>query len=245
MDSKRVAFRPAARVGVVAASLALLAIVISPSAAFADANLGSATANTTCSLPGLDSVQLSSSDPTISYVVPAGGGSITSWNSQSLGFTGLVGLQVWRPTTTAGTYQLVGASPLVVPTGTAVTLATPIPVLAGDMIGLHIEGTVACGTGTSSGLDSWAYAFGPTPQPLGTEAFNPPSNAFRINMSATVSTTTGQPGPGCDSTGDSNGSDSCKQDDKPKADKPEKTDKTDSSGNSDNSAATAARDSSN
>lgn len=232
MDSKRVAFRPAARVGVVAASLALLAIAISPSAAFADANLGSAAANTTCSLPGLDSVQLSSSDPTISYVVPAGGGSITSWNSQSLGLTGLVGLQVWRPTTTAGTYQLVGASPLVVPTGTAVTLATPIPVLAGDMIGMHIEGTVACGTGTSSGLDSWAYAFGPTPPPSGTEAFNAPSNAFRINMSATLSTSSGQPGPGCDSTGDSQGSDSCKQDkkdDKPKADKPEKTDKSDNS----------------
>jgi hypothetical protein len=242
MDSKRVAFRPAARVGVVAASFALLAIVVSPSVAFADANLGSPTANTTCSLPGLDSVQLSSSDPTISYVVPAGGGSITSWNSQSLGFTGLVGLQVWRPTSTAGTYQLVGASPLVVPAGTAITLATPIPVLAGDMIGMHIEGTVACGTGTSSGLDSWAYAFGPTPQPLGTEAFNPPSNAFRINMSATLSTASGQPGPGCDSTGDSSGSDSCKQDEKPKPDKPEKTDKTDSS---DTSAATAATDSSN
>jgi hypothetical protein len=245
MDSKRVGFRAAARLGVVAASLALLAMLISPSGALAATTLGSATANTTCNLPGLDSVQLSSSDPTISYVVPAGGGSITSWNSQSLGFTGLVGLQVWRTTATAGTYQLVGASPLVVPTGTAITLATPIPVLAGDMLGMHIEGTVACGTGTSSGLDSWAYAFGPTPQPLGTEAFNPPSNAFRINMSATVGAPTGTPGPGCDSTGDSNGSDNCNQDDKAKAEKEHKTDSTDNSAKSDNSDATATKDSSN
>ncbi len=210
MGSKRVAFRPAARVGVIASSLALLAMLISPNAAFAATTIGSAVGDVTCNLPLLDSVQLSSSDPTISYTVPAGGGVIDSWNAQSTGLTGRVGLQVWRRTTTTGTYLLVGASSLATPTGAAMPVAPAIPVMAGDLIGLHIEGSVACGHGTNSGLDTWAYGFGPTPTVLtGTEVLGPPSGSFRLNVSANVTTAVAPPGTGCDSSGASSGDDKC------------------------------------
>jgi len=211
MGSQRVALRPAARVGVIASSLALLAMLISPNPTFAATTIGSAVGDVTCNLQVLDSVQLSSSDPTISYKVPAGGGVIDSWSAQSTGQTGLVGLEVWRPTATAGTYLLVGASQLATPTGAAIPITPTITVQAGDLIGLHVEGTAACGHATSSGLDTWAYGFGPTPATGGTEALGPPSGSFRLNVTANVTAAPAPPGTGCDSSGASSGDDQCDQ----------------------------------
>ena len=141
-------------------------MLLAPSPALAATTLGTTAdlIDVVCSFPSQDSVQLSSADPLVSYMVP-GAGSITQWNTQSLGLPGSVGLQVWRlfapatPTALAQ-YQLVGSSPTVVPTGTALTLTNPITVQAGDMIGMRMEGVVACGHRTGAVGDIWANAFG-------------------------------------------------------------------------------------
>src|ERR1700694_869052 len=107
--------RPFARAGAIA-SIALIGMVFSANAAFA-AVIGSAASDGFTCPAGYDTVQISSGSGT--YTVPPGGGSISSWSTQSGPFPGQVGLQVWRPATPATspqTYTLVGASPLVIPT---------------------------------------------------------------------------------------------------------------------------------
>src|ERR1700687_6122245 len=137
MRSRRVGgFRPFARAGATA-SIALIGMVFSANAAFAATVIGSAAGNFTCGA-GFDTVQIAWSSG--SYVVPAGGGSISSWSTQAGPVAGAVGLQVWRPAnpaTTPQTYQLIGASPLATPVASTVntfTLATAIPVQAGDLL---------------------------------------------------------------------------------------------------------------
>jgi hypothetical protein len=225
MSSQRVvAFRPVARVGLIASSLALLAMLLSPTPTLAATTLGTTgdLIDVVCFNPSQDSVQLSSADPAVSYTVAAAG-NITSWNTQSIGLPGLVGLQVWRLSapatqTSPAFYMLVGASPTVVPTGTPITLANPIAVQAGDMIGMRMEGLVACGHRTGALGDTWATAAGTIPAlpVLGTEPFATPTTSFRLNISATIADVTPPPPPpptGCDSSGSSNGNDECVQQD--------------------------------
>jgi len=110
MESVRVgAFgRPAARAAIVASSLAAAAILLLPNAAFAvDTTIGSAVGTTQCQTD-FDVVQMASA---VSYTVPAGGGTITSWTTQApdLAFVGPVNLAVWT-LKSPGTYTLVGLS---------------------------------------------------------------------------------------------------------------------------------------
>src|SRR6267143_2849 len=172
MDSKTVvAFRPAARAGVIASSLALLAMLISPTAAFADTILGAPASDVpdflcTFTTPGMDAIQVST-DTTSSYLVQAAGGSIVQWTTKdALGTTGMVGLEVWHLVTpadpvlgTPAVYSLVGVSPLVALTGTATLLTSqlvkPIPVAPGDLLGIRAEGFVMCGTRTPSASNVW------------------------------------------------------------------------------------------
>ena len=230
MGSKRVvASRSAARVGVIGSSLALLAILISPNTALAATTIGAPAGDPVtafCSLTA-DAVQVST-DSTTTYIVPSGGGSITSWSSQTaLGMNGLVGLQVWRlvtpansTTRTPAVYMLVGASPLVTPTGTATTLAAPIAVLQGDVLGMRMQGNVACGNHTGAALDFWATAATASPPVTGaSESFPFISSGSRLNISATVTSTPPPPPPppppptGCSSPDTSSSSDSSNEND--------------------------------
>jgi hypothetical protein len=206
MRSTRVGgFRPFARAGVVASAIALIAMALSASSVFAATVIGSATSGSFTCPAGYDTVQISSNTGT--YAVPAGGGSISSWTTQSGSFIGRVGLQVWRPTATAQTYQLVGASPLV--TGQAstlntFTLANPIPVQAGDLLGLRVDGRAYCEVSTSSPADVYGSVLGANPAVGAIDTFTPTNTSLQLDVAATVDAiVTPPPPPGCDSTGNS------------------------------------------
>src|ERR1700730_7405099 len=212
MESVRVgAFgRPAARAAIVASSLALFAMVLSPHPAFAATVIGSATGSVPCQ-GQFDVVQMTSA---VSYAVPAGGGSITSWSTLADATnTGPVGLEVWRPTTTQFTYLLVGLSPLMTLTPSTLntfSLAAPIAVQAGDLLGLRIEGAAACGQSVPG--TTYGYHLGATPA-VGVVTQFGFSNTFQLDVEATLGSVTPPPPPpstGCDSTGNSTGDDKCK-----------------------------------
>jgi hypothetical protein len=240
MSSKGVgAFRPVARAGVIASSIALLAMVFSPSAAIAATTSLGATAGAgswTCAA-GFDLVQISSTAP--NYTVPAGGGTITSWSTLAdASMLGPVGLQVWKHTT-GDSYQLVGASPLVALTPSVVNtfpLATPIPVLAGDLLGLRVEGVALCG---QFGTGTYGALIGPNPS-VGAVDLMTVYTGTDLNIQATLDSTAPPPPPppppppstGCDTTGQSSGgtSETPKQDSRDSA----KHDSTGGSNNNDN-----------
>src|SRR3981081_2130828 len=153
--------RPVARAGIVAASLALFAMVLSPHPALAATVIGSPAGDTVCA-GQFAPVQRSSA---LSYAVPAGGGAITSWSTLADATNpGPVALEVWRPTTTLYTYLLVGLSPLMTLTPSTVNtfnLASPIAVQAGALLGLRIEGAAACGQSVPG--TTYGYHLGATP----------------------------------------------------------------------------------
>lgn len=211
MHSTRVgAIRPVARFGVIPAVLASLAVLASPSAGVAATSIGSVGGDITCSA-GFSTVQISSSGP--SYAVPAGGGNITAWSTQATGTIGPVALQVWRSTGTANTYQLVGASPLVTLTSASLntfTLATPIAVQAGDLLGLRLEGRALCAQTTASNTDVFGGVAGANPAAGATALFS--LNRFLdLNVEATVeAATTPPPPPTCDRASTTRGHGTCK-----------------------------------
>jgi len=213
MHSIRVGvFRPFARVGAIATPLAIIAMLLMTNAAFA-ATIGSTGPSlTTCNL-GLDLVQTSTAPISPSYVVGADG-VITEWSTFTGPALGQIGLEVWRLSTAPATYQLVGASPLVTPlainTPTSFPLVTSIPVLAGDLLGLRLEGPGSCLLPGGVG-DTLGYFSGPNPALLSTETMNVYPVASLLNVSATVGTVPPPPPPppppgtGCDQTGDQSG----------------------------------------
>jgi len=194
-------FRPFARAGAIA-SIGLIGMVFSANAVFAASPvIGAAVGNTTCPA-GFDTVQISPA-----YAVPVGGGSISSWTTQSGPLAGIVGLEVWTPTSTTGTYQLVQVSPLVTPLANSLMtfpLTPPIPVNEGDLLGLRIESNAYCFQYTAGGTDTYGGHLGATPAVGGTAIFG--SNAGSLDVEATVDAAVITPPPpppptGCDSTG--------------------------------------------
>jgi len=215
MHSTRVrAFRPIARMGAIASSLAIIAMLALPNAASAATTIGSTAGTTSCN-GGLDLVQTSTSLTSPSYVVPTAG-DITSWSTLAGLSLNQIGLQVWRLSLAPATYQLVGASPLVTsPLPNVLStfpLATPIPVLAGDLLGMRVEGPATC---LQPGLpgDNLGYFVGLNPAVLAVEVMNAYTVDALLNISATIGTVTPPPPPppsgGCDSTGDTSASQTC------------------------------------
>ncbi|HVS48681.1 MAG TPA: hypothetical protein VHJ99_07260 [Candidatus Dormibacteraeota bacterium] len=217
MRSRKVGgFRPFARAGAIA-SIALIGMVFSANAAFAATVIGSAAGTVTSTSAGFDTVQISWSSGT--YAVPAGGGFITLWSTQAGPLAGPVGLQVWRPTTTAGTYLLVGASPLVTLTPSMmndIPLLTRIPVQEGDLLGLRIEGRATYGQYTSSATDTYGSKQSVNPAVGVIDTFTN-NTFFQLDVAATVEPAITPPPPppppptGCGFTGVSTGDDVCIQ----------------------------------
>ena len=225
MDSIRaVAFRPFARSGVIASSLAILAVIMLPNAAFAaTTTFGSALTPDVGCFGRLDTVQMSAHTGGPTYTVPAGGGSITAWNTTSAVGSGPAGLQVWRLTAPAtpgvlATYTLVGTSSL-----QTLSAANPGPypvspaitVVGGELIGLRLEGQFNCFTSTTDPTDSFGFFISSTPIPApGTVD---PMTVYPLPglLSVTVTLTTagggGGGGAGCDQTGQHTGDYSCDQ----------------------------------
>jgi hypothetical protein len=188
----RVAFRPRARMGTIAASLATAAALLLPNAALASTQIGLALGDTVCTVTGFDSVQASSSG--VSYAVPPGGTTITAWSVQAGADRGPVGLEVWRPTAPP-TYTLVGSGPLETLTANSLnTFSLAITVQEGDLIGLRVEGPLMCWRLTQNPADTVGFRFGATPAVWGTEvmSLNP---AFQLNVAASVEVTITPPPP--------------------------------------------------
>lgn len=196
---QRVAFRPGTRIGVIAASLAAAAALVLPTTAFAATTqigtLSPGQGDYTCS--GIDVVQSMSGGA--SYAVPSGGTLITSWSIQAgAADTGSAALEVWTPTTTPNVYELLSISALQQLTaGTLNTFdlsSSPIPVVAGDLLGLHVEGNVSCafytGNNTTGFADLIQMGTGPTPAVGANETLNQAGQATELNVVATVEVTT-------------------------------------------------------
>jgi hypothetical protein len=173
-----------------------------------------------CASLAIDYVQIAS--VANNYVVPSGGGTITSWSTyagpttSTAPTTGPVGLQIWRPVT-GTTYLLVGSTAPVTLTPDSLNgpFTASIAVQANDVLGLRLEGSAFCAHIGGAG-DKYGYFTRPTTVPPvdpTTETFTSVSGAL-LNVSVTLDTTpttTPPPSSGCDSTGSSTGGDDCKQ----------------------------------
>lgn len=182
-------------------------MLLSPNAALAaTVPLGNALGEGSCPASPTDYIQLASVGN--AYVVQAPGGTITGWSILAASAdTGPVGLEVWRPVT-ATSYTLVGSTTPVslTPNSLNANLPAAIPVNAGDLLGLRLEGAATCGHLTGAGGDR--YGFWPraaSAPPVGNSFLSVPG--FTLDVSATVDTTVTTPPPasGCDDNGQSTG----------------------------------------
>src|SRR5579859_3946058 len=162
---QRVRFRPGARIGVIAASLAAATILLLPNAALASTvQIGSTGwSEPICNMVNgpFDSVQATSGGDR--YMVPSGG-SITSWSVEAGADPGPVGLEVWKETAPAPlAFALVGSSSVESLTdnslntfdlGPTSVFGPTITVGAGDLIGLRVEGQFACWQQTTDPADT-------------------------------------------------------------------------------------------
>ena len=119
------------------------------------------------------------------YMVPAGNWNVTSWSTDASAAGGSMSLMVFRPTT-AGSYTVVGESPVESLTASSLntfTLASPIAVQGGDLVGAFWAGGAGCG---GSGAGVLVGDFG-GPRTINTTVTPTQSNpAFVLDISATL-----------------------------------------------------------
>jgi hypothetical protein len=129
-----------------------------------------------------------------SFTVPAGQWSVTSWSTYASG--GQMGLMVFRPTGTPGSYTVVGESQPRTLTGPGLKTTSlapnsadpPIAVQSGDLLGFWSQGpNSACGSGPASTSISAAVASSePT---VGSQVTpTPAATATVLDISATLTT---------------------------------------------------------
>jgi hypothetical protein len=120
------------------------------------------------------------------YVVPAGNWRVTSWSTQA-GAGGSMSLMIFRPTATPGTFTVVGESPVESLTANSLntfTLASPIAVQPGDLLGLWSTGA-NCAGGVGGVVP---FDFVSTPPPVGATLTPPFTQApLDLNISAVLS----------------------------------------------------------
>ncbi|MGZ6256590.1 MAG: hypothetical protein ACXWMB_06200 [Candidatus Limnocylindria bacterium] len=179
----------------IAASLAAAAALALPTTALAStAQIGSTGWSTPiCTMlrGPIDSVQATSSGN--AYAMPSGG-SITSWSVAAGADAGPVGLEVWRETAPQ-TFALVATSsaePLEINAtnkfdlGPTSVFGPTIPVEAGDLIGLRIEGDFACWRATTDPSDTVWLNFA-------TQSLTTVLSSMQLNVAATVDVTANLP----------------------------------------------------
>ena len=179
------------RVGVVAAvAVGAIGLSFAPAGAVTNTTIGHAQwSGPYICAQGFQWVQASSASP--SYVVPAGGGAITSWSSQTGDSDSSLALEVWRP---AGgdNFTLVGVSAQqTFPANSGVVtypVSPPIVVQAGDVLGLYAVSVSRCLNYSGNGGDNaMATLYGPPPA-VGTTVNFPYTDygTYQLNVSATV-----------------------------------------------------------
>jgi len=118
------------------------------------------------------------------YVVPAGASEVTSWSTQAGADGGLMALVIFRAGA-VGSYTVVGVSPvesLAVGTLNMFTLASPVSVQAGDILGMYESGA-DCIFGDPGSVSGAMVPSVPTVGATFTPSF---TSSFRANISATL-----------------------------------------------------------
>jgi hypothetical protein len=141
------------------------------------------------------------SDPAdVPYTVPAAPSgeawAITSWSARGGTSDGTAALELWRPTSTVGQFQLVSISPFAtIPAGAVPSATVDIPVQPGDVLGLKSDATgnvplsyIAGGVNDVTVLVTGDPAPGDTVGGAGATWGSGAGNFSRINLSATLST---------------------------------------------------------
>ena len=184
--------------------LLLIAAIAFPSAAAAETvTIGSlAPAGSSSMCLSCQMIQLGTDPAAPSYAVPSGNWTVVSWSTQAGTMTaGNVRLMVWRATSTAGQYQMVGASPFqLVSPNSAPSVPVSIPVQGGDLLGRssgNPSGDIPTTYASFYSSDSYAgvqtgslvqvgETAGPTVPPS-TYHLAAPSSNTRLNIAATLS----------------------------------------------------------
>jgi hypothetical protein len=120
------------------------------------------------------------------YVVPAGNWRVTSWSTQA-GAGGSMSLMIFRPTATAGTFTVVGESPvesLTANTLNTFALTSSIAVQPGDLLGLWSAGA---NCGVPSGVGVLPFDSVSTPPAVGATLTPPFASSGHLNISAVLS----------------------------------------------------------
>jgi hypothetical protein len=177
---------------VVVAGLAL------PAAGSAAVTIGATGGSATADCPpNFTWAQDSSAVGSPSYVVPPGGGVITSWSHDRgpASATAQLRLKVFRKTG-PDTYLTVGQSDFETLTAAGVnTFATRVQVEGGDLAGFRLAGAnTSCRRSGSTGDVAVASGPGQPDPPIGSSIFLTSTGAFLLNLSATVE-------PDCDGDG--------------------------------------------
>jgi hypothetical protein len=177
-----------------AAFAASLTFVLAGSVGAATVTIGQLGGSGSACAADVDFVQ---TGPT-SLAVPSGNWTVSSWSTQA--GQGVVGpsagqlqLEMWRPTATPNAFMLVGISPVVTTTVSGVntfTLASPIAVQGGDLLGLrNITHNYGCATQPTSG--TIAGNLDPTaPTPGSTVTFTVIGSTAILNVTATLQSVT-------------------------------------------------------
>ena len=127
------------------------------------------------------------------YVVPAGGGVITSWSHKSNTQSGReLALRIWRPTATPTVYTLIGGGGFqILAPSTVNTFAVRLPVLAGDRLGLRVGnpgiptgGGASCAFSSAVGNTAGAVFLLAEPSAGGDMTLAAPYASNRLNVTA-------------------------------------------------------------
>jgi hypothetical protein len=185
------------------ASVTMAVVALLPQSVAAATSIGQAADGATCSAgTGMDTVQTASALPLPGYMVPDGSWQVTGWSAEaSSQMDSTLQLEIWRPTTTADTFILVGiGSPQTLLTDSGVNtypLAAPIAVQTGDLLGLRVTGLAGCSsfTGNFTG-DAYRLALGtPSPTPGSNTVFPYLSLGVELNVAATLEASAPPPPP--------------------------------------------------
>jgi hypothetical protein len=122
-----------------------------------------------------------------SYAVPAGSWTLSQWSTQASAAGGSMAVLVFRPIG-AGSYLVVGASPVIALTPNALNASSAsIAVSGGDLLGLWASNGTGCFSHTGNGADTLDASASNTPLPAVGSTVALGNNAgFRLNISASL-----------------------------------------------------------
>jgi hypothetical protein len=127
---------------------------------------------------------------TPSYVVPAGQWNLVSWSTFAGESPGDLQVEVWRPTATPGTFELVGIGPVVTTTASVLNtfpVSPPIVVQGGDILGFrNLTKDYGCGGGSGDPGSEIFGAVSPTAPVPGELRPLSPQLGVQISASATL-----------------------------------------------------------